>query len=173
MTDALLAADQSIDEQFLTVYSSYSSDWSCLNAPPSRTSVLDHLHPFGRKGAVLSPESLMGEADYGRYRADPSIAFGLVVKESSRGTRPQDARHALDCLRKVRKDRESRIRREEEAAWIAANAARFAGRWIALLGGQLLAVGDSAREVFDKSSTAAFAPLVIHLPEGDLPFAGW
>jgi hypothetical protein len=62
---------------------------------------------------------------------------------------------------------------EMERIWLAANRHRYSGRWIALDGDRLLAVGSSSREVFSEVANHAPAPLVIHIVEQELPFAGW
>jgi antitoxin (DNA-binding transcriptional repressor) of toxin-antitoxin stability system len=61
----------------------------------------------------------------------------------------------------------------EEIAWIAANRATFVGRWVALSGAKLLAVGDSAREVSQATAQANPRPLIHRVREELLPFAGW
>jgi hypothetical protein len=51
---------------------------------------------------------------------------------------------------------------------------QFAGRWVALEGNALLAVGDSGREVYAAIAHHEGAPLVTRIePEEQLPFAGW
>jgi hypothetical protein len=70
-----------------------------------------------------------------------------------------------------RVDRDKKF--SEEMNWLAANKRRFAGRWIALEGEHLLAVGNTSREVFSQLSANAAPPLVIRIDEEDLPFAGW
>lgn len=60
-----------------------------------------------------------------------------------------------------------------ERHWLAANRHRYAGRWIAIEGDQLLAVGDTSREVFAQLGDRLRPPLVIRIDEEDLPFGGW
>jgi hypothetical protein len=61
----------------------------------------------------------------------------------------------------------------EEQAWIAANRQNYAGKWVALRGRELIAVGDRAGEVFSKVRSIHPPPCVIQVGEDDLPFAGW
>lgn len=61
-----------------------------------------------------------------------------------------------------------------EFGWLAANQQRYAGRWIALEGNKLLAVGDSAQEVYRAIANREGIPLVTRVePEGEVYFAGW
>ena len=65
-------------------------------------------------------------------------------------------------------------RERTEFKWLALNRHRYAGRWVALDGDQLLAVGDSAREVYAAVGNHQPAPLVTRVePEDELQFAGW
>jgi len=70
-----------------------------------------------------------------------------------------------------------RVRRQRqldmERIWLAANRHSYSGRWIALDGDRLLAVGDSSREVFSEVANHTPAPLVIRIVEQEAPFAGW
>ncbi len=61
-----------------------------------------------------------------------------------------------------------------ELEWLALNRAKYAGRWVALQGDALLAVGDSAREVYSAIAGREGTPLVTRVePEEEIPFAGW
>jgi hypothetical protein len=62
---------------------------------------------------------------------------------------------------------------EKERIWLAENRSKYSGKWIALEGGRLLAVADSAKEVFSKVANHPTPPLVIRISEHDLPFSGW
>ncbi len=65
-------------------------------------------------------------------------------------------------------------RAQLEFAWLAENRQRYAGRWIALEGNTLLAVGDSAREVYAAIANHVGTPLVTRVePEDEHYFAGW
>ena len=80
------------------------------------------------------------------------------------------AQHALAQLeRRMQRDRESR----QELRWLAENRHKFSGRWIALEGDQLLAVGNTSRQVFSQVADRPRPPLVIRIDDEDLPFAGW
>lgn len=60
-----------------------------------------------------------------------------------------------------------------EMEWIEANRETYSGQWVALQGERLLAAGHDAREVFAKVRGVSPPPLVIHVEETNLPFAGW
>jgi antitoxin (DNA-binding transcriptional repressor) of toxin-antitoxin stability system len=61
-----------------------------------------------------------------------------------------------------------------ELRWLARNRQRYAGRWVALDGDQLLAVGDTAREVYAATANHPRTPLVTRVErEDELYFAGW
>lgn len=85
---------------------------------------------------------------------------------------PTNARQALEQIRALHRKQEARRREQEEAEWLRLNRMRYAGRWVALLGANLLAEGDSATVVAQASAGAASTPLIVYL-ENDPPFAGW
>ncbi len=61
-----------------------------------------------------------------------------------------------------------------ELRWLALNGQCYAGHWVALEGDTLLAVGDSAQEVYAIIGSHEGTPLVTRVePEEQLPFAGW
>jgi len=61
-----------------------------------------------------------------------------------------------------------------ELSWLETNRGQYAGRWVALEGNALLAVGDSAREVYAAIARHEGTPLVTRVePEEQVPFAGW
>jgi len=65
-------------------------------------------------------------------------------------------------------------RERTEFRWLALNRERYAGRWVALYGDQLLAVGDSAQEVYAAITNRRQTPLVTRVePEDEVYFAGW
>jgi hypothetical protein len=83
------------------------------------------------------------------------------------------AQDALEHLARYEQRVDSEKKFSEEMNWLAANKRRFAGRWIALEGAQLLVVGNTSREVFSQLPDNATPPLVIRIDEENLPFAGW
>ena len=69
-------------------------------------------------------------------------------------------------------DRAERAR--SEFRWLAENRDRYSGRWIALDGNRLLAVGDSAREVYAAIVNYDGTPLVTRVEASqETYFAGW
>lgn len=63
----------------------------------------------------------------------------------------------------------------QETAWIAAHREEYAGKWVALLGDQLIASGDTSEDVFARARAAAtqYPPLVTRIERATLPFGGW
>jgi hypothetical protein len=66
-----------------------------------------------------------------------------------------------------------RNQHELESTWLSEHQNEFAGKWIALEGETLLAAGDSAKAVFASVAHHKPAPLIIHIAEPEMPFAGW
>jgi antitoxin (DNA-binding transcriptional repressor) of toxin-antitoxin stability system len=65
-------------------------------------------------------------------------------------------------------------RERSEFRWLALNRKQYTGRWVALDGDALLAVGDSAREVYAAIAGHEGTPLVTRVePEDEVYFAGW
>ena len=89
------------------------------------------------------------------------------------GDRAQRAREALRLLTELKRKAQQKSDNELEMRWLAKNRDRYAGRWIALQGRNLLACGDTAKEVFSKVSDTPTPPLVIRVDTGDQPFGGW
>ena len=65
--------------------------------------------------------------------------------------------------------------RREEFLWLANQSGPYAGQWVALDGGRLVAHGTELATVSAAARAAgADRPLLTHLPpEGELPFGGW
>lgn len=149
MAHALLVSDQHVDQHFF----------------PSSRSTLARQDEPSQQGPSYSFVSAVWKMDYQRHDASSDwVSLKLnPIKRPSHRTRPGDARHALEQISALRKTREMQRQVHEEAAWIAANRAQFVGRWVALVGGNLLAVGDSAREVFQATAQSVPTPLIIRL----------
>ncbi len=83
-------------------------------------------------------------------------------------------REFLRVLERQRVVAENRQNARLAMAWLAENKASFRGRWIALSGNTLIAVGDSAAEVYAQLGRAGDPPFVLKIePEELAPFAGW
>ena len=65
--------------------------------------------------------------------------------------------------------------RREEFLWLANQSGPYAGQWVALDGGRLVAHGTELATVSAAARAAGVdRPLLTHLPpEGELPFGGW
>ena len=148
--DALLVADQHFDLVFPPLIPS-------IFAEAERTSLDWKRQEF----ALLERE----------IKPLPSSVSGIPARGStSVEVHLRGAQHALAQLeRRMQRDRESR----QELRWLAENRRRFSGRWIALEGDQLLAVGNTAKQVFLQVADRPRPPLVIRIDDRDLPFAGW
>jgi hypothetical protein len=174
MTDALLVSDQQISAEFLPEASSNKISFS----PQSLSQ---------HKLALPGPSSFSGNASfYGEQTLD---GYGLVHHQRGRSigsfaSYPPNREATLDTLlwlakaaletaaqitEAVRKTRQF----QEELHWLTENRPRFLGKWIALQGEQLLAVGATAKEVFSKVADQKGPPLVIKITDDELPFAGW
>ncbi len=65
-------------------------------------------------------------------------------------------------------------REGSEFRWLAVNQRQYAGRWVALDGNTLLAIGNSAREVYAAIAGHKRTPLVTYVEKENEPyFAGW
>jgi len=61
-----------------------------------------------------------------------------------------------------------------EFGWLSENRLRYAGQWVALDGDILLAVGDTAAEVYAAIVAYPGTPLVTRVePAEQMPFGGW
>jgi hypothetical protein len=160
MTDALLVSDQHIDESFLSSNSSAPSacyGWSLIDEQRSRDWSAQPLAGFS---SHVTPFNL------------PLSLEGAGI-ETTGGSSPIVAQRVLEQLAALRRDRQMSQKAKDETEWVAENRARFNGRWIALSGRELLAVGESAREVFRATEHMVPPPLVIKIEEESLPFPGW
>lgn len=64
--------------------------------------------------------------------------------------------------------------RAAELEWLARESGAFAGQWVALHGGQLVAYGPRLATVSAAAHAAGIAePFFASVPENDLPFGGW
>ena len=108
------------------------------------------------------------------YQLVITHAVRLSASKSSLSERnnPRNAQLALDQIRALHRKQEARRREQAEAEWIATNRRHYTGRWVALFGGDLIAVGDSARSVAEAAAKAPSTPLITYLND-ELPFAGW
>ena len=158
MAHALMVSEQHVDPGVFTCSSSLLAlrDEPSQEPPYTLTSTMLEID-FQRR--VLSP------AWFSRRQTG--------IRSTTHRSSPADARYALEQIKTSRKAAILQRQMEEETAWIAANRARFAGRWVALVGGTLLAIGDSAQEVHMASSQTVPTPLIIRLDDITLPFAGW
>jgi hypothetical protein len=92
----------------------------------------------------------------------------------------QSAGSGILALLQVPHHRQHQVEEDEdeitlqELGWLQEHRNEYAGRWVALRGGELLATGGSAREVYAQIAGRDDVPLVVQVerrPEN--PFAGW
>lgn len=164
MASALLVSEQNLPWDVLAPLPSAVAAWD--NAISQDTGTLSSL---ARIEASTFPPSSPFDCQSDPYLAESMPAVkGRPLKAARAG----NAQEALAQIRSLQSKREKRRREEEEIKWISVNRARFAGRWVALLGADLIAVGDSAKEVAQAAAAAPSTPLVVYI-DVDLPFAGW
>jgi hypothetical protein len=151
----------------------HSSEWS-TQASSSWTS-----SPFGYQRANIANVDVVlwsAAKSFGYQRANIAnidvVLWSAAKSRSPERHNPKNAQIALEQIRALHRKQEGRRREQAEAEWIAANRARYAGRWVALLGGDLIAAADSAKSVAQAAAGAPSTPLIIYL-DYDLPFAGW
>jgi hypothetical protein len=173
MTDALLVSDQQIDAGFFPEARSVRTGFS------PQTLSQDIL-------ATLGPSSCSGNDSF--YGEQTIQGYGLIhhrdQSANNFGASPRNREATLDthlwrakaALEKAAQTRD-RIRQkrhfQEELQWLAENRRKFLGKWIALDGAQLLAVGATAKDVFSKVADRRSPPLVVKITDDELPFAGW
>ncbi len=64
--------------------------------------------------------------------------------------------------------------RAQEYEWLRQHRSEYIGQWVALEGDQLIAYGNSAKEVFDKVDALGIElPLVLLVEDPNLHFAGF
>lgn len=174
MESALLVSEQHAHCDVMAPPSSPVAAWDeTVTQDPGR---LSGSFYYSRWSTQASSSLTSSPFDY--QRVDYQRAIIHVVLLSTAKTRsserhdPRNAQLALEQIRALHRKQERRRREQAEAEWIAANRARYAGRWVALLGGDLIATGDSAKAVAQAAASAPSTPLIIYL-DHDLPFAGW
>jgi hypothetical protein len=145
MTHALLVADQHVEEGF-------------LNSAASR--------PQKAPGAewMRARQTLQG---YDLLQVRVKRAFRSV--DIHRSEAHQAVEHLARFQERAQRDRQF----SQEMNWLAQHRRTYAGRWIALEGDRLLAVGATAREVFAHVGERPRPPLVIQIENEEMPFAGW
>ncbi len=141
--------------------------------------------PKPDRSAVQTPSVLMHVAEstglqtllrqQGAQSRDrqPTLDVHLARSSMSIAEHFSQAPRALESLARLGQRGRRQRQLDMERIWLAANRHRYSGRWIALDGDRLLADGASAREVFAEVANHTPAPLVIHIAEGEPPFAGW
>lgn len=100
-----------------------------------------------------------------------------VVTEGLRLLKEHDDRKqdGTNDRRKEAQARLASVSAEKEWQWLAEHQEQYRGQWVALSGDQLIAYGESAREVYLAARRAGVEiPAVIHIPsEPELPFGEW
>jgi hypothetical protein len=75
----------------------------------------------------------------------------------------------------IRRERQIEIEKNHQRAlqWLKEHRHIYSGRWVALDGADLLAAGETAREVYDCVKGNQPPALIVKVEADDLPFAGW
>jgi hypothetical protein len=173
MTDALLTADQHISEGYFAPKSAHQQGIA------SQTSVA--LGDWGRNslpgssGSIQARRTLQGCDLIQNYESEWLGILKSSVDEKGTTIDVQlgRAKNALEHLFGSKETAQPLRQFQAELQWLNDNRHKFVGQWIALQGGQLLAVGATAKEVFSKVAGQATPPLVIRIDDDELPFAGW
>jgi hypothetical protein len=169
MLDALLVSSQHIPEGFFTHATSSpnrlglhtqepafislgSSGLRISSAYPNSLGVSDQLKEGGVTWPFHSSER--------RYNTDVRVGM-------------EQAKRTVRFLKEYGRRSLRKSQNNAEMQWLAENRHRYSGRWIAVQGATLLAVGDTAREVFAKVASQLVTPLVIRIDDESRPFAGW
>ncbi len=141
----------------------------CLTVGHSSTAVPSR--PFSQRlktivgGSPFVPEIIR---DQDPPRFPPQVSFG-----DRPAIAPIRSRPTIVDLQKLSAQFHERTRQQKEARWLKENRTRFAGLWIALDGDQLLATGQTAKEVFALVGHLDHPPLVMQIESNTTPFAGW
>jgi Family of unknown function (DUF5678) len=117
----------------------------------------------------VRPDSLLSEKGI-QILFDP----GKKRPVSTRGL----ALHAIENARAMIQRRRALVLEAEnsqlEMDWLRRHRGEYAGRWVAIRGDELIAVANSAAEVYAAIAGRVDVPLVTQLlPEQEEPFAGW
>ncbi len=129
---------------------------------------LRHEDVSVRKSDSLLGDDLLQEMRY-RWVSSTSSAHNpnIAAARASIRTMAQKMRQRLQAVALNETTR-------REMKWLSENRVQYSNRWVALDGDRLLAVGDSAREVFDAIRDFPGTPLVTKVePAGQTPFGGW
>lgn len=165
MGHALLASEQSLEPRFFTT-----------------GSILDDSIDRFQRGfnARFSPEGVpqwdspSHESQQTLLRKGPySISSLPAYQGTLRRTDVEVARRAIEQIKIGREARDTRKRFADESQWVEQHRSEFAGKWVALLGNELLASADLASDVFQAVADIHPIPLVIRIEDEHLPFAGW
>jgi hypothetical protein len=160
--------------------------------------VLCHDNAMKNKAAVALGKRALRKLGRQHYRAITALGRAArmsdrlcvkgcgrrVAKDNKSGVcrqcqrHPRTARLARSAFPPAAAARQDAIngaeRERSELRWLAANRHRYAGRWVALDGYNLLAVGDSAEAVYRAIANVEATPLVTRVePEDEVYFAGW
>lgn len=122
----------------------------------------------GQGAAITTVDEHLSQGPKLLLQGHPGDRASITVDEHL-----SQGREVLECLKRLAENARRRYEMEKERIWLAENRSKYFGKWIALEGGRLLAVADSAKEVFSKVANHPTPPLVIRISEHDLPFSGW
>lgn len=174
MTDALLVSDQQIDAGLLPEaqspkigLSSQSNSQDILALPgPSA---------FSGNNSFYGEQTLQGYGviHHQNDRWTNSSVSRLRNREATLASHLWRGKAALEKAATIRENTRKKKLFREELQWLAENRREFLGKWVALQGVDLLAVGATAKEVFSKVADQKTPPLVVRIVDEDLPFAGW
>jgi hypothetical protein len=169
MAPALLVSEQHAHWDFPALPLSAVAAWDATVTQSTRS--VSPSFQGGVSSILPSPSLTSSPFEYQRA-AIHETWIPIAKSRSAERNNPRNAQLALEQIRALHRKQETRRREHAEAEWIAANRGHYAGRWVALLGGDLIAAADSARAVAQAAAGAPSTPLIIYLDQ-ELPFAGW
>jgi len=174
MMDALLVSDQHVNESFLGPKSAPRSGVEPWPQGSPTGALADPQVSFliGSTATVYAERNLQGMRDQLTWR-HASTDRQLDEEATGIDAHFHQAQHSLEYLAGVNKRAQEDRQARQEMRWLAEHRHEYSGRWIALRGEHLLAVGATAKEVFSKVIGQDTLPLVIRVEEEELPFAGW
>lgn len=160
MTEALLVSDQHVNESFFAPKSAHRSGvepWP-QGSPPGAFADPQASFLIGSTVTVYAERNLQGMRDQWTWchaltdRQPDEEATGIDAHF-------RQAQHSLKYLTGVNKRAQEERQVQQEMRWLAEHRHEYSGKWIALRGEHLLAVGATAKEVFSGVTSQDTLPL--------------
>jgi hypothetical protein len=124
-------------------------------------------------GNLMFLDVSLQEVSAMRRRSEPGLGSHHQQKSLPWAIQIGRMREAREQLSRLRRNEEREARHREALRWLAQNRAAYTGRWVALRGSDLVAVGSSAKEVYEQVADAQPPALITRVEREDIPFGGW